>query len=193
MKLIALIRQFIDRTAVLAVLLSLLSGLSSAALAVWLGRQLTAIAELPLWHLAVAALFVAFSTGLDVMARRILQRWSGHTVYVLRVRLAAQILALPFVRYERVGKARLQALLTEDVLVVQQAMSTLPAVSIGAMKAVACLLYLAWLSPLVTTVLVCAGGLIILSQRALQRRALRFSRSWLKTRDDAYQKYRGLI
>jgi putative pyoverdin transport system ATP-binding/permease protein len=114
-------------------------------------------------------------------------------VYALRVRLAAQILALPFVRYERIGKARLQALLTEDVLVVQQAMGTLPAISIGAMKAIACLLYLAWLSPLVTAVLVSAGGLLVLSQRMLQGRALRFSRNWFRTRDEAYRMYRGLI
>ncbi|QSQ25160.1 cyclic peptide export ABC transporter [Pyxidicoccus parkwayensis] len=171
MKVISLLMRASRGHFVLAVVLGVVSGASSARLIALINKVLTD--EGPLQRATVLT-FVGF--GLVAMVARtftqmLLVRLNSGTLYELRMRLSRRILSAPLRSLEQVGNPRLLSSLQEDAIVVSQGLVQLPSLVIDSATILGCLLYLAWLSVYVFLGMVGVLVLGITAYMLLQRRA----------------------
>lgn len=146
-----------------AIGVGVLCGLASAGLVATVHAGLQAMGGGPrpdlLWT------FVALCV-LNPLARLVseylLLSLGQRTLQELRLELTERILGTPLARLEQLGSHRLLASLTDDVNALGQAVVLLPNSTVLVAITVGCLLYLAWLSPLLFAVLlgVMAAGMV---------------------------------
>jgi putative ATP-binding cassette transporter len=171
MKVISLLMRASRGLFLLAIVLGVTSGASSARLIALINQVLTG--EGPLQRSTVLT-FVG--VGLLAMASRtatqmLLVRLNSGTLYQLRMRLSRRILSAPLRNLEVVGNPRLLSALQEDAITVSQGLVQLPTLVIDAATIVGCLIYLAWLSVFVFMGMVAVLVLGLTMYMVLQRRA----------------------
>ena len=173
MKFLAFIQQTAARLFYLALGLSLVSGLTNAALVALISRQLTGRTVLSDWFIGSFALLMMAAVLFDLVAKQALNLLHHRVTYELRLSLAGQVLAAPLARLENVTSPRLFAMLIEDVTRITQVLVELPTVAIGLATLAGCLLYLLWLSPFTLLAMSAVALPILVGYWALQRRLSR--------------------
>src|ERR687896_1952866 len=131
---------------ILAILAGIISGVSSAGLIAIISMTLTQPKLSLGWLAAGFAGLGLVVLSFSVLSQTLLNRLSQGAILELRMRLSRSILASPLRRLEEQGMPRLMAALTDDVLVITNALFTIPPICINLATLVICLFYLAWLS-----------------------------------------------
>lgn len=176
-----------------AVLAGLLGGIASAGLIAVINAALAqpgAPAYAPL--LAFAGLLGVTVIGTTV-AGWLSARLAAQAVFDLRLHMSRRVLSLPLRHLEQAGAHRVLVALTEDVQSLSQALPAVPAIGINLIVIGACLVYLAWLSPLV---FLFVGGLLLVGILGYQRvvvRATRYLDAARVAEDGLFKHFRGLI
>lgn len=147
MKLLQFVHQKATRLFTIALMTSVASGLSNAALAGLISQLIAGREGLDDWFISGFALLVLLAVIFDFGAKQALNLLINRVTYELRLSFASQVLTTSFSRLERIGSPRLLALLTEDSRLIGQALVDLPTVAIGLTTVVGCTLYLSWLAP----------------------------------------------
>ncbi|MFO0958316.1 MAG: cyclic peptide export ABC transporter [Isosphaeraceae bacterium] len=111
----------------------------------------------------------------------------------LCVRICRQTLAMPLERFEKLDSSALLAVLTEDVVLVAQAMAGLPQVCIDVPIVAGCLLYIGWLSPPVLLGGLIFAALAVSAYLAMAGRALARIRAARSRQDQLVGHFRTLI
>ncbi len=176
-------------TAVLSLILGVLSGAAGAGLIWLIGETLTRGLS--------AASFLFIGMGVFALATRIafislLGRIHQGAVYELRRYLSRRILGSSLRNLEAVGAARLQATLTTDVFLLGDGFRLLPAFFINLTSAIGCLVYLAWLSPLMFLGLLAFGLVGVLTYWLPTQRAVRVAELTREREDDLFKHHRSL-
>lgn len=143
-----------------------------------IGTYVAACALVPLTRLVSAALLIKLS-----------QRMT----YDLRMRLSERILGAPLRHLEEVGTHRLLAALTDDVLVISNAVVNIPVVCVNLAILLGCVVYVGYLSlPLLATMLlaIAIGVVSYLLPMAIANRRLRLAR---ELQNDLFKHFNGLI
>ncbi len=96
------------------------------------------------WSFAGLCLVAALAR---VLAQSAMIRLGQGAVTALALRLCRKILRLPLERFEALDPAALTAVLTEDVIIVANALAGFPLIAINGPIVAACLAYAGWLSP----------------------------------------------
>jgi putative ATP-binding cassette transporter len=192
MRLLSYMAKTIGLCGLMAVALSLLSGLSSAAALAWLGRHLASSAAILPSQLVCLAACILAAVLCDLMAKRQFIRLTSQATWNLRRVLARQILDRRFDELERIGTSRLTALMTEDVTKTAQVLNGLPAVLIAVASMLGCFVFLAYLSPWLLSVTCALAVPAVCIGFALHRRAGRCIREALRARDEAYEQFGSL-
>jgi putative ATP-binding cassette transporter len=193
MNLFRLLLRTSRRTAVLATLAGVVSGVSSAGLLALIHLTLNR----PGTHPGVLAaafgglcLVVLLS---KMLSQSLLVRISQRSATELCRRLSQRILAASLRHVEQTGAGRLLATLTGDVLTVVQAFNAIPGLCVNLVMLVCCLGFLAWLSPavfaLVVVLLLIGGGVY----RLILNRAFHSLRQVREEQDRLVGLFRGLV
>ncbi|MCB0062260.1 MAG: cyclic peptide export ABC transporter [Caldilineaceae bacterium] len=173
MKLLHFVHQTATRLFYVALIFSVASGLSNAALAGVISQLIAGREGLSNRFLGGFALLVLVAVLCDFGAKQALNLLITRMNYALQLSFSGQVLTTPFSRLEQIGNPRLFTLLAEDSQVIGRVIADLPTVAIGIATVVGCLLYLIWLAP---------GALVGISLLALP---VFGSYWWLQTRTNA--------
>lgn len=131
---------------ILAILAGIISGVSSAGLIGLISTTLTQPTVSKGWLAAGFAGLGLVVLSFSVLSQTLLNRLSQGAILELRMHLSRRILASPLRRLEEQGTPRLLAALTDDVLVITNALFIIPPICINLATLSICLFYLAWLS-----------------------------------------------
>jgi putative ATP-binding cassette transporter len=158
MNLIRLLLRTSRGVVALSILAGLGSGLSGVGLIMVIHAELGRNSPSG-WVLGAscAALCVA-AAATRIVAQAALVRVAQGSVTHLSVQLCRRILALPLRQFEEIDPASLLAVLTDDIVVLSNALVGIPLLCINVPIVVACLGFVGWLSPLV---LACAIGIAV--------------------------------
>lgn len=176
----------------LAVLVSIVSGLTNAALipminAGW--RDTEAHTAGLIWTfvgalvLLVASGFLAQIMVLDIALRAIAE---------LRHTMSTKILATPLWRLEELGPPRILAALTDDVSTVSRIMPNIPRFVIDMTMMLGCIAYMAYLSPQALVIIVGFLGLGYVVYHVFARRSLHLMAAGREVYDDIFDHFRAL-
>ncbi|HEY6251499.1 MAG TPA: cyclic peptide export ABC transporter [Candidatus Angelobacter sp.] len=159
MKLIRFMLQHSRRSWFMAVLAGIGGGAASTALLVVISTALKHEAgnttKLVLIFLTLAALAMIARSVSALLLQRIGQR----ALFKCRMELSRQILGVPLRRLEEIGFPRLIGVLTDDAVSILNAVSNFPQVCVNLAAMATCLVFLAWLSPLLF--LLVAGAIVV--------------------------------
>jgi putative ATP-binding cassette transporter len=139
------------------------------------------------------ALLCVASAVFRIISEIIFIRLGQESVYKLRIRLSRQLLALPLAKIEELGAARITVALTEDIFSITNAVTLLPILFINFSLVIGCLIYLAWLSPVIFLIV---SGFIVLGIISYQIPVFLASRQFVaarETEDLMYDHFRSLI
>lgn len=131
---------------ILAILAGIIGGVSSAGLIGLISTTLTQPTISKGWLAAGFAGLGLIVLSFSVLSQTLLNRLSQRAILELRMHLSLRILASPLRRLEEQGTPRLLAALTDDVLVITNALFSIPPICINLATLTICLFYLAWLS-----------------------------------------------
>ena len=151
------------RTFLLALGTSLVSGATGAGFIALVNLALARKGAVPqplVWGFAAVCLA---TVGTRFLSQAMLYRLSQEAIYDLRLGLVKGILHAPLRRVEKLGTPRLFAALSDDVVVIADALPGLPLIFSSIAFIVGCLAYLASLSPAVALAALAAavvGGLV---------------------------------
>ena len=149
MTLLRFLFRLSPRMVLLAILCGVISGAGSAGLLALISAGLTRrefSPHLPLVFLGLCSLALVARFGSDLILS-----YLGHGSSLnLRMKLSQQILAAPLRHLEQLGSARLYATLTDDISVIINALLNLPLLCINFAVVLGCVVYLIWLSPLLS-------------------------------------------
>ena len=147
MNLLRLLLRTSGRAVALAVAIGLAGGLASAGLIALIQHALAG---------QTTGMIVAAFAGLcgvvlvtKIASQALLVRLGHQAVHDLYLHLSRRVLAVPLRALEEFGPHRVLALLTEDVPVIANALLGVSILGINLAILLCCLLYLAWLSPVV--------------------------------------------
>src|SRR5215212_327034 len=190
MSLIRFMLRFSRSAVILSVLIGVIAGASSAGLIAVInatygnGGSRTLI-------LSFAALAVVMVLS-NLLSRLLLVQLSQRAIYEMRVHLSRRILAASLDRLETLGAARLYATLTDDVLVIANALVVIPQFCISIAIVVLCLVYLGWLSLTVLAAFFVVMIVGSISYQALVVRANYYLRVGREEATALLQHYRAL-
>lgn len=99
---------------------------------------------------------------------------SQGAIATLGVRISQRVLALPLEAFEKLDSSALLTVLTQDIVIVAQALAGLPQVCIDVPIVLGCLLYVGWLAPMVLVVgmifaTLAIGSYLFMAGRAQRR------------------------
>ena len=132
---------------------ALLSGACNAGLIAMVNTVLSVQGTPAVWMIWA---FIALGAGrllTNFVAQVLLAHFSQRNCVNLRRDLVSKILAVPLRQLEEIGAPRLMVSLTEDVLVLTEAMLCIPAFAVNVAILIGGAIYLAWLSPMVLMVM----------------------------------------
>jgi putative ATP-binding cassette transporter len=180
------------RLVALSVVAGIVTGLSSTALIALINTALTNM-EIPRRDLIIVFITLCVIIPLSRLASEVfLINLSQRVTYDLRMQLSARILAAPLRHLEEIGTHRLLAALTEDVLVISNAVVIIPVVCIDLTILIGCLTYIGYLSwPVLLIVL----GLIAVGVVSYKLPAGKATRRLLLARElqnDLFKHFRAL-
>lgn len=192
MKLLQFAHQIAGRLFYSALIASVASGLTNAALAGLISQHLVQHDTVSNRLMGSFALLILLAVICDFAAKQTLSALVNTVFYELRLSFASQVLTTAFPRLERIGNPRLFALLTDDIDTIGQVVLELPTLCIGLATILGGLIYLAWLAP-VTLLAVALLALPLLGGYWwLQRRTSRLYQQILVLRNQLHATYRDL-
>lgn len=118
---------------------------------------------------------------------------SQSAVHNMRMTLSRQLLATPLPTLQRIGKAELMAILTNDIGAVAGAYQMLPMAFCHVIMIVACFAYLAWLSPALFAGFAVLFAVALLLYKWAERGPLRYAEPMRDAVDLLYERFRGLV
>ncbi|MBY0588223.1 cyclic peptide export ABC transporter [bacterium] len=149
------------------------SGLASAGLIAVIGQVLSGSLQADLNLLWIFVPLALTTLVTRVWSQFVLIRVAHQTIFQLRMDLCQRILATPLANLERIGRAPLLAMLTDDVQAVFDAAQVVPYLIVNVVTLVGCLAYMGWISPLGVGLVVLFMGTGALLYYAFQRGAVR--------------------
>jgi len=175
------------RIVVLAILSSLISGISSAGLIALIHMALKnsfgSTLYLRFVGLAILSVLTTLSSAL------LLMRLSQGAILDLRMKLSKRILEAPLRHLEELGIHRLLAALTEDVMIIATSLPGVPVFLTHVAVLTGCLAYLGWLSWKLLLILLCFMMVGVLSYLAWVERA---QKSFVLAREEQDNLYNHL-
>ncbi|MCY1022904.1 cyclic peptide export ABC transporter [Pyxidicoccus sp. MSG2] len=192
MKLFLLMLKQSRGRVLLAVLCGLISGACSAGLLALINDTLAARDTSVSGGAAMFALLGLGTLLSRISAQVLLARLHQGALFHLRLRLSRNILAAPLRRLETLGRHRLLATLTDDIVTVGMGMSVMPYFLISAAILFGCLVWLATISLSLFAGL--TGFLMVgtLTFRLLTRRSTRLLSKVREIQDTLYQHFRAV-
>ena len=181
------------RAVIWVIALSVIAGILGSVLVIWLAQLLSHGASVSWGQIVFAGMAVVGSTGLDYYAKRRLTMLSSALVAQIRLRLLRLILCLPYERYEQIGVARLDGLVTAEIHTLNQATMLTPVLIIGAVKVIGGVLYFLYLSPSVAGILALVATLIVVGYQSMQYSAYGALRRWLQLRSNSFVAIHNLV
>jgi len=182
------------RAVILSVLAGVVSGVSGVGLIALIQARLGGESPSPRSLAWAFAGLCVLAAGTRAIAQAAMIRLAQRSVSALAVRLCEEVLALPLARFEAIDPGGLLAVLTEDIVIVAEALIGIPLLCINGPIVVVCMAYIGWLSP---TVLACGVVLaipaIVGSQVAIAGRGIRRLRAARRGQDVLVGHFRGLI
>ncbi len=151
----------------------LLSGLAGAGLIAVIGQVLSGSVAADLRLLWIFVPLALLTLVTRVWSQFVLIRVAHQTIFELRMDLCRRILATPLANIERIGRAPLLAMLTDDVQAVFDAAQVVPYLIVNVVTLIGCLAYMGWISPLGLLWVVLFMGSGALVYYALQKNAVR--------------------
>ncbi|HEX2270517.1 MAG TPA: ABC transporter transmembrane domain-containing protein, partial [Pyrinomonadaceae bacterium] len=180
-----------SRTAViLSVLIGIIAGASSAGLIAVINATYSAGGSRTL-VLSFTALGIVMVVS-NLLSRLLLVQLSQRAIYEMRVHLSRRILAASLDHLETVGAPRLYATLTDDIVMIANALVVIPHFCISIAIVVICLLYLGWLSLSVLAAFFVVMIVGMISYQALVLRANHYLRDGRQEATALLQHYRAL-
>ena len=192
MKIIYFLMRHSKGVIILAALLGVVSGGSSAVLMALINKRLGEGSSAPPATVWLFVGIVLATLASNYVSRVLLSRISQQAIFDLRMHLCRQVLAVPLRHLEEIGSHRILATLTQDIPTITRAFMDVPFFCINLTIVLSCLVYLGWLSPavfgslLVFLVLGMAG--LMLPKRAADR-------IWRHARDESdtlFEHFRAL-
>jgi putative ATP-binding cassette transporter len=175
------------------VIVSLVSGLTGAAVIYIISRWLTTSEPITNINLLYFGILIVGMFSLDYASKRLLYRFTALIDYDLKISFSQQILATPLRKLEEIGNPRLMALLTDDVWKIISALYSLPAVITSITVSLGCVVYMVWLSPYAVILLAVVALPIVGFHQLIYRRAKLRTKELIQNRNKIFQKYEGLI
>jgi putative pyoverdin transport system ATP-binding/permease protein len=192
MRMFYFILGYSRRMVVLATVAGVLSGAGNTALLALVnslvhsgGGQRHAL----LWAFGVLCLVVPFSR---VLSELLVIRLGQSAIYDLRMRMSEQILAVPLRRLEELGAPTLLSVLTGDIPMVTNAVTTMPGLCINLAVVAGCLIYLGTLSWKLLLILLLLIGVGIATYQLPVAIAMRYLLRARDMRDRLYGHFRAL-
>lgn len=192
MKLFFFLLQYSRRTAVLAILAGVISGVCSTGLLAVLNAALQRnglSSQSLVWAFVALCLILPLAR---LLSETLLVRLGQDALLELRMQLSRQILASPLRRLEEVGSARLLATLTDDVPVITNALLAIPIICINVAVFTGGLVYLGWLSWAVLLAVLCFMALGITTYQLSVIKALSYLRRAREHTDALLGHFRAL-
>lgn len=140
----------------------------------------------------LALAFVGLGLGRVIatyFAGTLLGTHAQETLTELRRKLITRVLSVPYRNVEKLGHARVQAVLTHDVSTLGHALESVPVILMNGTLLIGSAAYLAYLSPLA---LACAGALAVPSMLVFHFMSQRARRSIALHRDEHERLYKHL-
>ncbi|UZW58375.1 cyclic peptide export ABC transporter [Lysobacter enzymogenes] len=170
----------------------LVAGLGGAALIALINRTLNDPEPATPALVAAYAAMCALVPLSRLASAALLIKLSQRMTYDLRMRLSERILGAPLRHLEEIGTHRLLAALTDDVLVIANAVVNIPVVCVNLAVLLGCMAYVGYLSlPLLASMLlaIAVGVVSYLLPMARANRRLRLAR---ELQNDLFKHFNGL-
>ncbi|MFK7979084.1 MAG: cyclic peptide export ABC transporter [Saprospiraceae bacterium] len=175
-----------------AIIISVISGLSNAALAGLISHQIAMKTALDNNFLYSLGLIILIAVCFDFFTKQILNLLINRVVYELRMSFASQVLKAPFSQIEALGTPRLFALLTDDIQLIGNVVAQLPVICIGLATIMGCVIYLTWLSPLTLIGLVIFAIPVFIAYWLLQKKTGQLFQQVIVFRNQIYESYQSI-
>jgi putative pyoverdin transport system ATP-binding/permease protein len=190
MKIFSFLFRISRRAFVLSVLIGFLAGISSAGLIVVInttyGRGSTRGLILSFTGLGIVML------ASNLVSRLLLVQLSQRAIYEMRMHLSRKILVASLDHLENLGAARLFATLTDDIVVITNALLGIPQLCICVSIVILCLIYLGWLSASVLLAFFAVMIVGVASYQGLVIKAMRHLRAARQEQTALFRHYRAL-
>jgi putative ATP-binding cassette transporter len=178
---------------ILSTLAGVASGVSGVALIAMvqaeIGRDAPATPALAASFAGLCAVAALARVGAQMGMIRLGQ----DAVAKLGLQIVRQALSLPLRTFEELDSSALLAALTEDIMLIANALVGVPQICINIPIVLACLAYVGWLAPFVLACGVCFGTLAISSYILISSRSVAMLRRARAERDVLVSHYRTLI
>ena len=176
---------------ILATITGLISGITTTGLiAVISGKIINPTFTLKLTGIFFSLCVLRLATG--IISRILLIKLSQKIVLDLRMMLSRQILASPLFHLEYLGNHRILASLIDDIDALAKAAQFLPAFCGDIAIVTSCLLYLAWLSPILFLIIFGAILIGIFSYQFLTNRAFHSLKQARNQQDKLFKYFNSL-
>lgn len=191
MNLIKLLLRASWPVVLIATIAGIASGAASAGLIAIINRKLGGGPGSGLARDFIALCALALVS--KIISQTLLARLAQDSIFALRAKLSRRILAAPLRQLEELGAHRLLVTLTDDTLVITNALTTLPLICVNGAIIVCCLIYLGTLSPRVLGAAVLFMAIGIVSFRLPAARAIGGLRRAREAQDLLFKHLRALI
>jgi putative pyoverdin transport system ATP-binding/permease protein len=190
-----LVRLFLKHSGVavaIAIITSLLSGVSTAGLIALINLVLEG-STIP--RAILVGSFVGFALLLLIttaVSQLLIGRIAQQLVFKLRLQLSRRILACSLRQLEEIGASRLLATLTEDIETISNASFSIAVLCVNIALFVGCLVYLTWLSPLGFLPVMALLGVGVLIHQVILKKGRRFFKLSRDQQDELFQHFRTI-
>jgi putative ATP-binding cassette transporter len=192
MRLIRFLLSFSRVAVVLAIVAGVVSGASNTGLLALMNRALHGGAA-ERGNLAVVFIGMCILIPVArIISELLLLHLGQQSIYDLRMRMCRRILSVPLRHQERIGSARLNSILTGDILSIATAVSVVPVLFINFSIIVGCLVYLGLLSWKVLLGVLVFIVLGVVGYQLPVSRAMDRFRQAIQVRDALYANFRAL-
>jgi putative pyoverdin transport system ATP-binding/permease protein len=192
MNLLSFLLRNSPKVVVIAIITGVISGLSStgliAVIHTALGSTDSSMAMLALSFIGLCLIILLTRVASQVQLLRIGQG----AIVDLRMNLSRKILAAPLRQLEDLGASRLLATLTDDTVVISNALVAIPILCTNIAMVLGCLVYLGWLS---WTALLAVLAFMVVGVISYQLPMISAMRSFKRARDDQdalFSNYRAM-
>ncbi|MEZ4727337.1 MAG: cyclic peptide export ABC transporter [Caldilineaceae bacterium] len=193
MKFFSFLLRAFSAKLLLAILVSIASGVSMATLVALLSRQITDRPPLTLEIIGIFCAVTVLAIGADLASKWLMMSALGGAGAQLRLALARQLAAKPYPQLEAMGLPRLHALFGEETQQIGLALQQLPNLVLAVSTLLGSLLYLWWLAPGMFSYLALLALPTIGGYWLLQRKATATDKVAQKQHNQAQRYYRALI
>ncbi len=171
MRLLGLLAQVSSMRLVIAILVSVLSGVAELGATVCVLESFRT-GTVRWWQFACVAVFAVV---IGRYSRASVSRLAAQSIVRMRRRLVRSVLHVPLLDFERIGATRLMVAFTGDVGSVGSAVRNLAALAASSAILVACLAYIGWFAPAIMVIsgllcVVCVGGAVVLRKLETRQR-----------------------